>query len=85
MDEVHSEIMKEAEETYLESEFLINIYRRIISFLDSIGVWDMVKNDEKDFKTAVADYLLLNDYINKDLSNDEIKKISEEIMMEFLS
>ena len=60
IDEIYDKGKVEAEETYLESEFLFKTYRRIITYLDKMGVWDMVKDNEKDFRQAVADYLLLN-------------------------
>lgn len=45
----------------------------------------MVKDNEKDFRQAVADYLLLNEYIHKELSEEDIAEISEGVMMEFFS
>lgn len=45
----------------------------------------MVKDNEKEFKKAVADYLLLNDYVNTDLTDEDIAKISEGVMMEYVS
>lgn len=85
IDEIYDKGKVEAEETYLESEFLFKTYRRIIPYLDKMGVWDMVKDNEKDFRQAVADYLLLNEYIHKELSEEDIAEISEGVMMEFFS
>ena len=85
IDEIYNKTKIEAEEKYVESEFLAKTYRRIVIYLNNCDLWDMVKSNEKEFKQAVADYLLLNDYLNKELSNEDIAKISEEVMMEFLS
>ena len=85
IDEMYNNCKKDAEESYLESEFLFNTYRRIIVYLTKVDVWDMVKDNEKEFKQAIADYLLLNDYNNGDLSDEKIIEISESVVLEFIS
>ena len=85
IDEIYNKTKIEAEERYVESEFLAKTYRRIVIYLNNCDLWDMVKSNEKEFKQAVVDYLLLNDYLNKELSNEDIAEISEAVMMEFLS
>ena len=85
IDKKAEEHKQESIEINLESQFLINTYRRVIAYLDKMGVWDMVKDNEKEFRQAVADYLLLNDYKHKELSEDDIVEISDGVMMEFLS
>ena len=85
VDELHAQSLKSATDDYIESEFLTKTYKRIIVYLDKLNIWDMVKDNEKEFKKAVADYLLLNDYVNTDLTDEDIAKISEGVMMEYVS
>ncbi len=84
INKIYNETSNEQLKANLESEFMFKTYRRICVHLGNIGLWDMVKDNEKEFKQAVADYLLLNDYIHESLSDEDISKISEDVMLDFV-
>lgn len=48
-------------------------------------IWELVKNDEENLDKTIIDTLVESDYDLNNLTNEELEKISEEIIMNYLS
>ena len=85
IDKIYESCKDDETEQKIESENLFKAFRRIVVYLGKMDLWDMVKDNKKNFRQFISDYLLLSDYDLNDLSDEDIILISEDVMMKYFS
>lgn len=80
-------LIHEQNERKLEDATLISNIKWDIKIIISnhTEIWEMVKDDEENLDKAIINTLIESDYDLNNLTDDDLEKISEEIIMDYLS
>ena len=85
VQEKYKLIHEQNERKYEDATLLSNIKWDIKTIISNhTEIWEMVKDDEENLDKAIINNLIESDYDLNNLTNDELEKISEEIIMNYL-